>query len=243
MKELFDLPRFGKDESRNMQNFSRKIQAALFDMDGTLIDTERMGAASWDHAGAETGLMVSEAVKRSMVGRNMDDITRIVQEALPGENVEPLLERANFHYHRLVTEAVPPIKPGAVELLDWLRERDIPMALATSSRSWQAEDKLGRTGLRNYFSFLIGGDQIDRGKPDPEIFQRAAEGLGVLCEHCVVFEDSAPGIEAANRSGATAVLVPEYWPADPAMTLFADEVFPDLVEARNWMEKARDDSY
>lgn len=218
-----------------MEKFTFEFQAVLFDMDGTLIDTERLGAASWDHAGEETGLTVSEEVKRSMVGRNMEDISRIVKEALPDENVGPLLERANFHYHRLVTETVPPIKPGAVELLDWLSELGVPMALATSSNSWQAEDKLGRTGLRDYFSFLIGGDQLDRGKPDPEIFQRAAEGLGVLCEKCVVFEDSEPGIQAANRSGATAVLVPEHWPADPGLTLFSDEVFPDLVEAKVWL--------
>ncbi len=235
MKELFDLARFGPDESHNMQKFTFPFEAVLFDMDGTLIDTERLGASSWDHAGEDTGLTVSEEVKRSMVGRNIDDITRIVQEALPGEDVAPLLERANFHYHRLVTEQVPLIKPGAVELMDWLKACEVPMALATSSRSWQAEDKLGRTGLREYFSFLIGGDQLDRGKPDPEIFQRAAEGLGVLCEHCVVVEDSPPGIEAANRSGATAVLVPEEWPADPAMAMFADEVFPDLVEFRKWL--------
>jgi len=218
-----------------MENFSSPFEAVLFDMDGTLIDTERLGASSWDHAGEETGLIVTEEVKRSMVGRNMDDISRIVQEALPSEDVTKLLERANFHYHRLVTENVPPIKPGAVELLDWLTEQRVPLALATSSRSWQAEDKLGRTGLRDYFSFLIGGDQLERGKPDPEIFQRAAEGLGVLCENCVVFEDSEPGIQAASRSGATAVLVPEEWPADPGLAMFADKVFQDLIKAKVWL--------
>jgi len=220
-----------------MQKFTFPYAAVLFDMDGTLIDTERLGAASWDHAGEDTGLRVSEEVKRSMVGRNMDDISRIVEEALPEEDVAPLLERANFHYHRLVTEQAPPIKTGAVELLKWLQELKVPLALATSSRSWQAEDKLGRTGLRDFFQFLIGGDQIARGKPDPEIFQRAAEGLGVPCDHCVIFEDSAPGIEAANRSGGTAVLIPETWPADSGLALYAHEVFPDLLEAKSWLSE------
>ncbi|MGA0332520.1 MAG: HAD family hydrolase [Kiritimatiellia bacterium] len=220
-----------------MENFSLPLEAVLFDMDGTLIDTERIGAASWDHAGEETGLFVSEEVKRSMVGRNLRDITAIVERALPDEDVGPLLERANFHYHRLVTEQIPPVKPGARELLDWLREKNIPLALASSSRAEQIEDKLGRTGLRQYFQVVVGGDQVVRGKPDPEIFERAAEELGVSVLRCAVFEDSAPGIEAAQRSGALAVLVPEQFPVDPGMTLFAHETLPNLLEARALLER------
>jgi len=213
-----------------MEKFTQKLDAVIFDMDGTLIDTERIGAASWDFAGEETGLWVSEEVKQKMVGRTLSDITRIVKDALPGKEVKHLLERANFHYHRLVTEDVPPIKPGALDLLQWLEGRGVPMAVATSSRIEQLEDKLGRTGLRPFFEFVIAGDQIDRGKPEPEIFERAAEGLGVQTTHCAVFEDSAPGIEGAHRSGALALLVPEFFPVDPGMAIFAHKILNDLTE-------------
>lgn len=219
-----------------MENPFPHLEAVLFDMDGTLIDTESIGHASWDHAGEEVGLQVPLEVKDRMVGRNIVDIERLVQEAFPEEDVGPLMDRANFHYHRLVTEVPPPVKPGALDLLEWLQAKGIPLGLATSSRYAQAEDKLGRSGLRPYFQVMVGGDQVDRGKPDPEIFERVAEKLGVAVTHCAVFEDSGPGIEGAQRSGAMAVLVPEKWPADNVHALFAHAVLRDLTEARALLE-------
>lgn len=214
-----------------MEKSTPTLDAVVFDMDGTLIDTETIGHASWGHAGEDVGVVVPEAVKNRMVGRNLRDIQHMVREAFPDRDVEPLLERANFHYHRLVSEAPPPMKPGAEELLNWLRDRGVPVALATSSRRDQAEDKLARTDIRRFFQFVIAGDEVDRGKPDPEIFERAAEGLGVPATRCAVFEDSAPGIEGAHRSGGFAVLVPERWPADNAMRMFAHATLPDLHRA------------
>jgi HAD superfamily hydrolase (TIGR01509 family) len=222
-----------------MENFSPDLDAVIFDMDGTLIDTETLGAASWDHAGEDTGIWVTEETKQKMVGRNLRDIQRIVAEDLPGQDVDHLLDRANFHYHRLVTEQVPPVKRGAVALLERLKAAGIPLALATSSMSWQAEDKLGRTELRDYFDFLIGGDQIEQGKPHPEIFLHAAEGLKVSIRRSAVIEDSAPGIEAARRSGAKAVLVPEHWPAALEMAAYAHKVFPDLEHVEGWLFQDR----
>jgi len=214
-----------------MEKIKRSFRAVVFDMDGTLIDTERIGAASWDHAGEELGVTVGEEVKRRMVGRTLPDIHAIVREALPEVDSDHLLERANHHYHRLVTAAPPPVKPGARELLERLRDLGVPMGLATSSRAFQAEDKLGRTGLRAFFSVIVAGDQVTRGKPDPEIFQTAAERLGFAAADCVIFEDSGPGIEAAERSGALAVFVPESFPPDPVHALFAHEILPDLHAA------------
>lgn len=215
-----------------MQKKPKSVRAVLFDMDGTLIDTERIGAASWDHAGEDLGVEVAESVKQKMIGRTLPDIHALVREALPHTDSEALLARANHHYHRLISETPPPVKPGARELLDWLRARNVPLALATSSRAFQAEDKLGRTSLRDYFQVVVAGDQVARGKPDPEIFLVAAERLGFAASECVVFEDSGPGIEAAERSGATAVLVPESWPPDPAHAMFAHHVVRSLEDAK-----------
>jgi HAD superfamily hydrolase (TIGR01509 family) len=232
-----DLTRKAGEESRKMEKDSQPLQAVLFDMDGTLIDTERIGHASWDHAGKDVGMEVSIELKDSMVGRNLPDIQRMVRDYYPDHNTEGLLDRANFHYHRLVTEAPPPIKSGALELLNWLQGKGVPMALATSSRYDQAEDKLGRSGLRDFFSFVIAGDQVSQGKPHPEIFQRAAQGLQIPIGTCAVFEDSGPGIEAAYHAGAFAVLVPENWPAKEEWAVYAHRVLPNLTEAKALLEE------
>jgi HAD superfamily hydrolase (TIGR01509 family) len=204
--------------------------AVLFDMDGTLIDTESTGALSWDHAGDDLGVEVPDTVKRAMVGRTMPDIIGMVGEAMPGVDVHHLFSRANYHYHRLLEENPPPVKHGALEILRQLEAWGIPRAVATSSRASQAEDKLTQTGLRAYFDVIVAGDQIRRGKPDPEIFLTAAERLGVPIADCVAFEDSGPGIESASRAGAYAVLIPEHPPADPLWAAFAHRILGSLHE-------------
>ncbi len=219
-----------------MEKDVRKLEAVIFDMDGTLIDTETLGHASWDHAGDDVGMYVPLEVKNQMVGRNLRDIQRIVEGAFPGQDVGELLDRANFHYHRLVTETIPPVKPGAEELLEWLASLNVPLALATSSMSYQAEDKLGRTGLRSYFEFLIAGDQVQHGKPHPEIFLKAAAGLHCPPDACAVFEDSGPGIEGARTAGSLAILVPEHEPVPLDWQKHAHEVLPDLHHARRRLE-------
>ncbi len=217
-----------------MQKTERVIRAVIFDMDGTLIDTERIGDACWDVAGEEVGVAVSESAKRKMVGRTLPDIRRIVEDEHP-EHVEQLLDRAEHHYHRMIAEEVPALMPGVTEWLEELREKQVPIALATSSRSFQAEDKLGRAGILHYFPHRVAGDQVEQGKPHPEIFLKAAALLGVDIEQCAVLEDSAPGIEAAYRSGAFALFVPEHEHVAEAGAEHAHARFSCLREARDFL--------
>ena len=112
------------------------------------------------------------------------------------------------------------LKPGLLDLLDWLEARRIPKAVATSTRRDRAQAKLARTALLPRFVALVGGDEVARGKPEPDIFLAAAARLGEAAQHCLVLEDSEPGVRAALAAGMTPIMVPDlHAPSDDLVAL------------------------
>ena len=112
-------------------------------------------------------------------------------------------------YDAIVEREGIALKPGLLDLLDWLEARRIPKAVATSTRRDRAQAKLARTALLSRFVALVGGDEVARGKPAPDIFLAAAARLGEAAQHCVVLEDSEPGVRAALAAGMTPIMVPD----------------------------------
>ena len=102
-----------------------------------------------------------------------------------------------------------PLKGGCAELLDFLKTSDIKRAVATSTHTKLAEHKLRLAGIRDAFAFVMGGDRVQRSKPDPEIYRRSAEQLGVPAERCLALEDSENGVRAAVAAGLRVVQVPD----------------------------------
>ncbi|MBV8470365.1 MAG: HAD family hydrolase, partial [Burkholderiaceae bacterium] len=120
-------------------------------------------------------------------------------------------------YDAIVAREGLVVKPGLRELLDWLDAHAIPRAVATSTRRSRALAKLERAGLWPRIQALVGGDEIARGKPAPDIFLRAAELLGVSTPSCIVLEDSEPGITAALAAGMTPIMVPDLHAPSPSL--------------------------
>jgi HAD superfamily hydrolase (TIGR01509 family) len=211
------------------------IAAFLFDLDGLMLDTERHGLRSWDLAGADVGWTVPDHVRLAMIGRPLPAIQRLLREALPAEApVEDLLERANHHYHALLDAEPPQHRPGLLPLLDHLRAAQVPCAVATSSPRRQAERKLHGAGIAAYFRDLAAGDEVARGKPDPDIFLLAASRLGASPSACVALEDSAPGVRSAHAAGMRCLWVPDLHTPDPETARLAHGVFPDLHAVLAW---------
>lgn len=206
-----------------MAKLARRPQAVIFDMDGVLLDTEPLAARAWTEAAASLGVAFDADLALRMVGRNWLDCVAIAHAHYPsGYPVDALLSRWHAAYDAIVARDGLALKPGALELLDWLDEARIPRAVATSTRRERALDKLGRTALLPRFAAVVGGDEVERGKPAPDIYLEAARRIGADAGACVVLEDSEPGVRAALAAKMTPIMVPDLAP--PCAELLARDI-------------------
>jgi HAD superfamily hydrolase (TIGR01509 family) len=191
------------------------IRAVVFDLDGLMFDTE----ALFHRVAAEMlearGKVLTPEIMRAMIGRRAVE-AGLAFKTLAGldEPVEDLMAEARARFLAEMDAAVHPT-PGLFALLDHLAARRLPLAVATSSRRSYAERLLTSHGLLDRFDFLLTSEDVERGKPDPEIYRRAAGRFGVPASAVLVLEDSAAGVAAARGAGAFAVGVPhEHSPAE-----------------------------
>lgn len=186
--------------------------AVLWDMDGTLIDSEHYWLSSEKALAAEHGATWSETDGLDLVGMSLYESTAVIKERI-GSNLAPeqIIERLTNdvvgHLNRHV-----PWRPGARELLLELRERGIRTALVTMSLRRMAMSVVNALdadfGGMGAFDVVIGGDEVPRGKPHPDPYLIAAQRLGVAIEECIAIEDSLNGLLSAEASGAVAIGVP-----------------------------------
>jgi len=212
------------------------IHAVIFDMDGLLLDTEWIGEVTWTYAGRDLGIHVPHELVLLMIGRNMASIRQILElEMPPNTDIGALVSRADFYYHDLIDKEPMVLKPGARELLEWVAALGIPCALATSSQRKQAQHKLERASIAHFLPTRACGDEVDHGKPAPDIFLLAAQRINANPHHCLVLEDSSPGIQGAHAAGMASILVPDRHPPTDRAIQLATTQCTDLFEAREWL--------
>jgi len=220
-------------------DFLHDCAAFVFDMDGLLFDTERLSQRALYAAAAELHVPIAEGAFLELIGRRMGDIHQRLAVRVGGDALAArLIECSEKHYETFLAQGVP-VKKGAEDLLMLLAERGKPCAVATSTRTVKAQRKLEMAGLRKYFHSVVGGDQVERGKPAPDIYIRAAAGLGVAPQHCGVFEDSEPGLRAAHSAGANVVWVPDLAPVDMETQKLAQARADSLHAVRNFLKRPR----
>jgi HAD superfamily hydrolase (TIGR01509 family) len=214
----------------------RRPSAVIFDMDGLMLDTEPLAARAWSDAASALGVEFDGALALALVGRNFADCGQMVRAHYGAEYpVDALLDRWHAAHDAIVALEGLALKPGVHELLDWLDTNAIPRAVATSTRLERARTKLRETALLSRFHELVGGDEIAHGKPAPDIHIEAARRLGVNAAHCVVLEDSEPGIRAALAAGMTPIMVPDLQPPSAELLALDLMVMPSLHDVLRYL--------
>ncbi|WIM10371.1 HAD family phosphatase [Enhydrobacter sp.] len=189
--------------------FPKPVKAALFDMDGLLIDTEAVYIDALQAAAAAMGLEMPLDFCHSMIGIPGPICDGMIRDFYgPGFELETFSDHFDAHTAR-VFDAGMPVKPGTVELLDFLVARGLPLGIATSSSQATVAKHLGRAGLIDYFKAIATRDDVPRSKPHPDVYLEAARRLGVAPENCLAFEDSNTGLTAAHAAGTMAIMVPD----------------------------------
>jgi HAD superfamily hydrolase (TIGR01509 family) len=208
------------------------IIALIFDMDGLLLDSERLIRDALIQAAADFGYEVSEEVHLRVVGRTVRDAERILKEhfgkAFPFDEI--LTRIKSIVLSETQKRGWPP-KPGARELLRTLADRDIPCIVVTSTEKEEAISRLASAGLLDFFQGVCGGDEVSRGKPAPDLFLLASERLEIPAAHCLVIEDSDSGAQAAHAVGMKVILVPDLKEPDTNIQNLVLGVFDSLLDA------------
>jgi HAD superfamily hydrolase (TIGR01509 family) len=207
-----------------------RCRAVVFDLDGLIFDTEALFYRVAGEMLAVRGKAFTPEIMGAMIGRKASEAGEAFRR-LSGleEPVESLMTEARDRFNAEIDTAVHPT-PGLFALLDHLEHSRVPRAVATSSRRAYAEGLLTRHGLIDRFSFVLTGDDVTNGKPDPETYLKAAARLGLDPTQVLVLEDSAPGLAAAKAAGAFAVGVPhDHSPAEGLSA--ADLIVPRLDAA------------
>lgn len=215
---------------------TEKIRAIIFDMDGTLLDSERLSQKAWDAAAREIGECVPWAIFLKMVGHRSADCMQILQREI-GRDLpsEQIIASARKHYAQLVDNGVP-LMQGAREIFAFARKRQWKIGIATSTRRESAQKKLERAKLWQFVDAATCGDEVTRGKPDPEIYRTTARKLDVPADACLAVEDSPTGFRAAFAAGCTTVLIPDLIKPDAAAIRNAAAILPSLCALQKELE-------
>jgi len=210
------------------------LQAIVFDMDGLMVDTEPLSRQVWQDILTDYGQTLRDETYAAMVGRRSDESVRLVLDNhdLPLTAAE--LTAIKTERWAACWQQGVPARPGLFELQAEIARRNIPWGVATSSVRYYALEILAQLGLQPTNGAVVGGDEVARSKPAPDIYLLAAERLGVRPEACLGLEDSVPGGMAVIAAGMTLAAVPhdstrpEDFPFTPYIYASLHEVRQDL---------------
>lgn len=186
-----------------------KIKAVLYDMDGTLLDTEKLHKRAWTVTAAKRGVTMGPEFYQGAMGRNLTRVFALIEELYPNiGDIRSLYEEKEALCRKWMEEGGVPVLPGVYHTLGLLKALGVKQCVCTSTSRDSAEKTLTSAGILPKLNALMCGDDLEKSKPDPQIFLRGAQKLNTPIEECAVVEDAPAGVEAGLRSGARVFIVP-----------------------------------
>lgn len=205
-------------------------QGAIFDMDGLLLDTERMYRASWEKSAEQFGLVHNPDFPRAVCGSSGMHMQEIILQYYPQVDAKAFAADCILRVERELQTHVP-IKAGVFEILRYFKQHGVKIAVASSSKRETVKSNLDKVGILSYFDAVVSGDQVEHGKPAPDIFLLAAQQIGCAPEDCYVFEDGTNGIRAGAAAGCATVMIPDLTPPNAQLEQLCTGIYPSLSDA------------
>lgn len=212
------------------------IEAVVFDMDGIIFDSEKLVVKCWQVVADKYGIKDIEAACYKCLGLNRVVTKEIFCEIYGADfPYDAYKQEMSDLFHKEAAGGNLPKKPGIEELLETLKSAGLKLAVASSTRREVVEKELLEGGLLDYFDAVIAGDMVERSKPEPDIFLKACEVLGVAPENSFAIEDSYNGIRAASSAGMRPIMVPDMAPPNDEMRELCESILESHFDVKNYI--------
>ncbi len=215
-----------------------KLQAVVFDMDGVIFDSERKVVECWVETADKYGIKDIERLCRMCLGTNSAETRRIALEFY-GEDFpyDEYKKEMSDLYHSRYDNGRLPMKEGVRELLEFLKQNGIKIALASSTRRTVVLHQLEHAGILPYFDKVVCGDMVEKSKPAPDIFLKACEELAASPSDAIAIEDSYNGIRSAHSAGMRPIMVPDLAPPTEEMEQLTEAILPSLLDVISYLRE------
>lgn len=208
-------------------------KGAIFDMDGTLFDSEKIYQSAWLATAKDFGKDRGEELVKEVSGSSEANCRKMIHEFYPDVDVDKFFKQVVATAVKVFENDGVEMMKGVTEILTYFNEHGVKMAIASSSSIEVISRNIERADIKKYFSAVVSGESVEHGKPAPDIFLKAAEKINVPASDCYVFEDSFNGIRGAYAAGCVPVMIPDtVQPTDEIKKLCA-AIYPSLTDALN----------
>lgn len=211
-------------------------KSIIFDMDGVIFDTERMILEIWKSVAECQGIKDIEHVMHQCIGGNLTKTKEIfLMHYGEAFTYDAFRKEADTIFHQKAKSEGIPVKEGVKDLLEFLKEQEYRIGLASSTRIQIVKDELKEAGLLSFFDELVGGDMVSQSKPHPEIYLKACEKLKVEPAQTLAIEDSFNGVRSASAAGIKTIMVPDLLAPNEEIKSLLYKQFNTLLEVKDFL--------